>query len=84
MKPYAHPVRQGKMACTSCHNPHGDTPERLLAQNSVNATCYDCHGSHGIKPVSAEERSEDGFTDSHNGIEETFFRLHSQDTLGES
>ena len=22
---------------------HGDTPERLLAQNSVNATCYDCH-----------------------------------------
>jgi len=43
MKPYAHPVRQGKMACTSCHNPHGDTPERLLAQNSVNATCYDCH-----------------------------------------
>jgi DmsE family decaheme c-type cytochrome len=43
MKPYAHPVRQGKMACTSCHSPHGDTPERLLAGNSVNGTCYDCH-----------------------------------------
>ena len=43
MKPYAHPVRQGKMACTSCHNPHGDTTERLLARSNVNATCYDCH-----------------------------------------
>jgi len=43
MKAYAHPVRQGKMECTSCHNLHGDTTERLLAQNNVNATCYDCH-----------------------------------------
>ena len=43
MKPFAHPVRQGKMACTSCHNPHGDTTERLLARSNVNATCYDCH-----------------------------------------
>ena len=43
MMPYAHPVRQGKMACTSCHNPHGDTTERLLAGSNVNATCFDCH-----------------------------------------
>jgi DmsE family decaheme c-type cytochrome len=43
MKPFAHPVRQGKMACTSCHNPHGDTTEGLLARSNVNATCYDCH-----------------------------------------
>ncbi len=43
MKPYAHPVRQGKMACTDCHNPHGDTTERLLAGNTVNGTCYECH-----------------------------------------
>ena len=43
MKPYAHPVRQGKMACTDCHNPHGDTTERLLAESTVNGTCFDCH-----------------------------------------
>ncbi len=43
MKPYAHPVRHGKMDCTSCHNPHGDTPEKLLARDTVNATCQDCH-----------------------------------------
>ncbi len=43
MKPYSHAVRQGKMDCTSCHSPHGDTPERLLAGTTVNGTCYDCH-----------------------------------------
>ncbi len=43
MKPFAHPVHDGKMACTSCHSPHGDTPERLLARGTVNGTCYDCH-----------------------------------------
>lgn len=43
MKPYAHAVRQGKMDCTSCHNPHGESPQRLLAGTSVNGTCYDCH-----------------------------------------
>lgn len=43
MKPFAHPVRQGKMDCTSCHSPHGDSPDTLLTRNDVNSTCYDCH-----------------------------------------
>jgi DmsE family decaheme c-type cytochrome len=43
MKPYAHPVRHGKMACTDCHSPHGDSPEQLLARSTVNGTCYGCH-----------------------------------------
>ena len=43
MKPFAHPVRQGKMDCTSCHSPHGDSADTLLARNDVNGTCYDCH-----------------------------------------
>lgn len=43
MKPYAHPVRQEKMACGSCHNTHGQTTEFLLARQTPNDTCYDCH-----------------------------------------
>ena len=43
MKAYAHPIRQGKMECTSCHNMHGDTTELLLARSNVNGTCFDCH-----------------------------------------
>lgn len=45
-KPYAHPVRQGKMACSDCHNTHGETTELLLAGNNVNGTCYDCHAEY--------------------------------------
>jgi DmsE family decaheme c-type cytochrome len=43
IKPYAHPVRQGKMDCSGCHNTHGQTTELLLARQTLNRTCYDCH-----------------------------------------
>jgi DmsE family decaheme c-type cytochrome len=33
----------GKMTCTSCHNPHGTVTPALLKENSVNETCYTCH-----------------------------------------
>jgi DmsE family decaheme c-type cytochrome len=38
------PVREGKMECSSCHNPHGSTNVRLLrAGNTVNESCATCH-----------------------------------------
>jgi DmsE family decaheme c-type cytochrome len=38
------PVREGKMECSSCHNPHGSTNVRLLKiGNWVNETCVSCH-----------------------------------------
>jgi DmsE family decaheme c-type cytochrome len=37
------PVREGKMTCTSCHNPHGSYSEHLLKKATVNDTCYECH-----------------------------------------
>ncbi len=37
-----HPVREGRMDCASCHNPHGSTPG-LLTRNTLNETCYSCH-----------------------------------------
>jgi DmsE family decaheme c-type cytochrome len=41
---YSHmPVEQGKMECTSCHNPHGTANEKLLVAPSINETCYTCH-----------------------------------------
>ena len=37
------PLREGKMVCSDCHNPHGSATESLLKANSVNDTCYKCH-----------------------------------------
>jgi DmsE family decaheme c-type cytochrome len=43
LKPFAHPVRQGKQACSDCHQPHGTTADAQLVRSTVNQTCYDCH-----------------------------------------
>jgi DmsE family decaheme c-type cytochrome len=37
------PVREGKMTCTSCHNPHGTVTPSLLKEVSLNNTCFTCH-----------------------------------------
>jgi DmsE family decaheme c-type cytochrome len=37
------PLREGKMSCASCHNPHGTFAPKLLKANTVNDLCYSCH-----------------------------------------
>jgi DmsE family decaheme c-type cytochrome len=40
-----HPVREGKMSCGSCHNPHGSIADALMVKNTVNDQCYVCHAA---------------------------------------
>ena len=42
-KPSHHPIPEGKMACSDCHNPHGSVGPKLMKRESVNDTCYTCH-----------------------------------------
>ena len=37
------PIVDGKIECSSCHNPHGSPNEKLLLASSVNETCFGCH-----------------------------------------
>jgi DmsE family decaheme c-type cytochrome len=37
------PIREGKVVCSDCHNPHGSATEALLKEDSINDTCYKCH-----------------------------------------
>jgi DmsE family decaheme c-type cytochrome len=37
------PVTDGKLECSSCHNPHGSPNEKLLIASSTNQTCFSCH-----------------------------------------
>lgn len=43
LRPFSHPLHDGKMACTDCHNPHGSAGPTLLAATTLNETCYGCH-----------------------------------------
>jgi DmsE family decaheme c-type cytochrome len=43
LKAYAHPVRQGQLACSDCHAPHGSTADKQLVKATLNQTCYECH-----------------------------------------
>ena len=43
LRPYAHPLKQGKVACSDCHQPHGTSAASQLVESSVNQTCYQCH-----------------------------------------
>ena len=36
-------LRNMKVGCTSCHNPHGGEGGKMLVGYSVNTTCYECH-----------------------------------------
>jgi DmsE family decaheme c-type cytochrome len=39
------PVREGKITCTNCHNPHGSVygTEAMLDAPTINDNCYKCH-----------------------------------------
>jgi DmsE family decaheme c-type cytochrome len=37
------PLREGKMVCSDCHQPHGTANEALLRTSTINETCYKCH-----------------------------------------
>jgi len=43
LRPSRHPIKEGKVACSDCHNPHGSAGEKMLVRDSVNDTCYSCH-----------------------------------------
>jgi len=42
--PSHHPIREGKMTCSDCHNPHGGIVEMLKTKERLNTLCYKCHG----------------------------------------
>jgi DmsE family decaheme c-type cytochrome len=41
--PSHHPVPEGKIACTDCHDPHGTSQDFNLKGASVKALCVRCH-----------------------------------------
>jgi DmsE family decaheme c-type cytochrome len=41
--PYHHPVRENRMGCTDCHDPHGGPTGSGLKADDLNDLCFQCH-----------------------------------------
>jgi DmsE family decaheme c-type cytochrome len=61
-----HPLKEGKIACSSCHNPHGEFGTKMVKADSVNELCYKCH---------AEKRGP--FMFEHPPVEENCLNCHT-------
>ncbi|HXS53107.1 MAG TPA: DmsE family decaheme c-type cytochrome [Usitatibacter sp.] len=65
-KPSHHPIPEGKMGCSDCHNPHGSTGPKLMKRDSVNDTCYTCHMEKRGPFVHAHEPVTEDCANCHN------------------
>jgi DmsE family decaheme c-type cytochrome len=66
--PHHHPVKEGKMNCTACHDPHGadiNKPKGLWLAR-VNETCAQCHREQARPHVFEHEALREGCTTCHN------------------
>jgi predicted CXXCH cytochrome family protein len=44
--PYHHPLREGKMSCADCHDPHGGPGGKNLRTSNANELCLSCHAQY--------------------------------------
>ncbi|MBI5556442.1 MAG: DmsE family decaheme c-type cytochrome [Deltaproteobacteria bacterium] len=41
--PSHHPLKEGRVFCVDCHNPHGGFADQGLLQDGIKETCVQCH-----------------------------------------
>jgi DmsE family decaheme c-type cytochrome len=64
--PYHHPIREGKMSCVDCHDPHGGSSGNGLKLSNGNALCLSCHAEY-----------QGPFTFQHAPVSENCLTCHS-------
>jgi DmsE family decaheme c-type cytochrome len=66
MRPSHHPIVEGKVKCTSCHNPHGALSPAMVNAESIKELCTTCH---------ADKRGP--FLYEHAPVEESCLNCHN-------
>jgi DmsE family decaheme c-type cytochrome len=61
-----HPVPEGKMTCSDCHNVHGSAGPKLAKRDSTNDTCYTCHAEKRGPFVHQHEPVAEDCSNCHN------------------
>jgi predicted CXXCH cytochrome family protein len=65
---YHHPVKEARMNCTACHDPHGEDinkPKGMFV-GRVNEVCAQCHREQARPHVFEHEALREGCTTCHN------------------
>lgn len=65
-RPSRHPIPEGKVVCSDCHNPHGSVGPKLVKRDSVVETCYTCHMEKRGPFVHPHEPVQEDCTTCHN------------------
>lgn len=65
-RPSHHPIREGKVVCSDCHNPHGSINHKSLTEATTNETCFKCHAEKRGPFLWEHESVRDDCTNCHN------------------
>jgi len=66
LKPSHHPIQEGKVKCSDCHNPHGALTQAMVKQETVNQQCYSCHAEKRGPHVFSHPPVDDNCLSCHN------------------
>jgi len=63
---YHHPIAEGRMSCTACHNPH-DAKKPVFKVEEENSKCFECHpAKRGPWTYTHAPVTDDGCTACHD------------------
>ena len=65
-RPSHHPVLEGKVACSDCHNPHGSIGPSMVKRDNIRDTCFQCHAEKRGPFVHNHQPATEACTICHN------------------
>lgn len=73
-----HPIIEGKVKCSNCHNPHGTPATAMIKADTVNELCYTCHAEKRGPFVWEHPPVEENCAICHIPHGSTHTKLHSE------
>jgi len=80
LKPSHHPIIEGKVKCSDCHNPHGAISPVMLRNASVNEQCTSCHTDKRGPYVFEHPPVEENCTTCHSPHGSSHYKLLNEHT----
>lgn len=80
LKPSHHPIPEGKVKCSDCHNPHGAISHVMLRNATVNDQCLSCHTDKRGPFVFSHPPVEENCVTCHNPHGSSHYKLLNEHT----